>query len=104
MKKIVTKLVVLCVLFTLLGTVAFVHPAYGAEKAKTLKATARAEDIQKHGNVVLSLTCEEIKNAGYEYGDTVKVKFLGKTVKVPFVSSYSDVESGKPAILMPMPL
>ncbi|MCR5683810.1 MAG: tyrosine-protein phosphatase [Lachnospiraceae bacterium] len=99
MRKIVSKVFMLCALFALLGTAAFVRPAYGAEKAKTLKATAKAEEIQKYGNVVLSLTCDEIKDAGYEYGDVVKVRFLGTTLKIPFVSNYSDVDTGKPAIL-----
>ncbi len=100
MGKKVSKWAILCLMFALIGLIAYSRPANAAEtKAKTLKATAKAEEIQKYGNVVLSLTCEEIKAAGYEYGDVVKVKFLGKTVKVPFVSNYSDVDSGSPAIL-----
>ncbi|MBO4414709.1 MAG: tyrosine-protein phosphatase [Lachnospiraceae bacterium] len=103
LKKTVSKLLMLCAVLALFGTMAFVKPAYAAEtttaKVKTLKTTAKAEEIQKYGNVVLSLTCEDIKAAGYVYGDVVKVKFLGKTLKVPFVSSYSDVDTGKPAIL-----
>lgn len=100
MGKKVSKWAIFCLMFALIGLVAYTRPASAAEtKAKSLKASAKAEEIQKYGNVVLSLTCGEIKAAGYEYGDVVKVKFLGKTIKVPFVSNYSDVDSGKPAIL-----
>ena len=103
MKKTVSKFVMLCVMFVLFATMGYARQAFAAEnaaKAGTLKATAKAEDIQKYGNVVLSLTGDEIKAAGYEFGDVVKVKFLGKTLKIPFVSNYSDVDTGKPAVVV----
>ena len=100
MKKKVSLLVSLCAVFAIFGMLAFVSPNTSAEAAVSkLKATADAANIQKFGNVVLSLTCDEIKAAGYQYGDVVKVSFLGKKIKVPFVSNYSDVDTGKPAIL-----
>ena len=103
MKKKISLLVTLCAVFALFGFLAYSWPGTAAEAAENspskLSATAEAANIQKYGNVVLSLTCDEIKAAGYEYGDILKVSFLGKKIKVPFVSNYSDVDTGKPAIL-----
>ena len=111
MKKKISFLLVLCMLTALLGAYVPAGRAFAAadnsvvstaaaeKTAKSLKATAKAEEIAKYGNVMLSLTCDEIKAAGYEYGDVVKVRFLGQTIKVPFVSNYSDVDTGSAAIL-----
>ncbi|MBP5330916.1 MAG: tyrosine-protein phosphatase [Lachnospiraceae bacterium] len=112
MNKKRSRFIALFTALTLVASLYHVQPVRAAETviteaaevtaartAKTLEATAKAAEIQKYGNVVLSLTCDEIKAAGYVYGDTVKVKFLGQTLKLPFVSNYSDVDSGKPAIL-----
>ena len=112
MNKKRSRFIALFTALTLVASLYHVQPVRAAETVvtaaaevtaaatvKTLQATAKADEIQKYGNVVLSLTCDEIKAAGYVYGDTVKVKFLGQTLKLPFVSNYSDVDSGKPAIL-----
>ena len=47
---------------------------------------------------MLSLKCEEIKEAGYAYGDVLTVKFLDQEMELPFCSNYSDVDSGSPAV------
>ncbi|MBQ9459024.1 MAG: S-layer homology domain-containing protein [Oscillospiraceae bacterium] len=67
-------------------------------EAKELTATAEAKYIQKYGNVTLSLKCEELKAAGYEYGDVLNVSFLDRTLELPLCSNYSDVDSGSPAV------
>ncbi|WP_035791074.1 tyrosine-protein phosphatase [Butyrivibrio sp. FC2001] len=64
-----------------------------------LSATAELDKIQKYGNVVLSMECKEILDAGYEYGDVVNVSFLDQTMELPFCSNFSDVDSGVPVIL-----
>ena len=69
-----------------------------SEKPRSFKATIEPAYISKYGNVGIPVTCEEFRAAGYKYGDTVKVKFLGKSVTVPFVSNFSDVDSGKAAM------
>lgn len=63
-----------------------------------LTATAAAENIQKYGNVTLSVTCEELLAAGYAYGDVLTVSFLDKTLELPLCSNYSDVDSGAAAV------
>ena len=67
--------------------------------AKLVRGTFTAADITKYGNIFLSVSCEDFLAAGYQYGDVVKVKINGKKYRVPFVSNYSDVDSGKPALL-----
>lgn len=67
--------------------------------AETVTATAEAGNIAKYGNVMLSVSCDEFKAAGYAYGDVVTASFLDRTLELPFVSNYSDVDSGSPAIL-----
>ncbi|MBE7005153.1 MAG: LysM peptidoglycan-binding domain-containing protein [Ruminococcaceae bacterium] len=72
-------------------------PASAAAPAQ-LTGTAEAANIQKYGNVVLSLTCEEVKAAGYTFGDVVTVSFLDQSLDIPFCNNYSDVDSGSPAL------
>ncbi len=72
-------------------------PVSAADAPAELTATAEAANIQKYGNVMLSLKCEEIKAAGYAFGDVVTVKFLDKSLDIPFCNNYSDVDSGSPA-------
>ena len=67
--------------------------ASAASGVPALETTAAAEDIQKYGNVVLALTCDEILQAGYQYGDVVTVSFLDTTLDLPFCSDYSDVDT-----------
>lgn len=67
--------------------------------AVELSCTAETEKIEKYGNVDLSIECKEMLEAGYSYGDIVNVSFLDQTLELPFCSNFSDVETGKPAIL-----
>ena len=69
-----------------------------SEKPRSFKAAIEPAYISKYGNVGIPVTCEEFLAAGYKYGDTVKVKFLGKSVTVPFVNNFSDIDSGKAAM------
>ena len=48
----------------------------------------------RYGNIILSTTKAEMEAAGFEPGDMVSVSFLGQDVVMPFVTSYSDVDSG----------
>ena len=69
-----------------------------SEKPKSFKSVIELAYISKYGNIGIEVTPEEFLAAGYKFGDTVKVKFLGKSVTVPFVSNFSDVDSGKAAM------
>lgn len=92
MKKCLSLILALTMLFAL------ALPASAADAPAELTATAEAANIQKYGNVVLSLKCDEIKAAGYTFGDVVTVKFLDQSMDIPFCNNYSDVDSGSPAL------
>ena len=71
----------------------------GSSTAQVLRGFTESSYIDKYGNTYLSITSEEFFGAGYEYGDIVKVKILGKKYRLPVVKNYTDVDSGKPALL-----
>ena len=108
MKRFISLLTVLCLtaaIFTGFSESKTVNAAepkvvFAAENSKPKKLTATFDttDIDKHGHITLSLTNEEILAAGYQYGDILNVKFLGKNHRFPFVANYTDVDSGKPGI------
>ncbi len=92
MKKTVSLFLALALMLAL------ALPAFAADAPAELSATAEAANIQKYGNVVLSLKCDELKAAGYAFGDVVTVRFLDQSLDIPFCNNYSDVDSGSPAL------
>ena len=64
----------------------------GAEGAVTAEGTV--QEIQKYGNVVLSLTCTELFEAGFAYGDVVIVTVGENVYEMPLGSNYADVDQG----------
>ena len=57
------------------------------------------EDIGSHGNVLIHLSSEDLEEAGFSYGDMVTVTFCGKSIDMPYGSSYSDVDTGAPVLV-----
>ena len=53
------------------------------------------QSISKYGNMGLTISGAELKNAGYEYGDILKITVDGKELSVPYGTNYSDVDQGK---------
>ena len=51
--------------------------------------------ITKYGNVYLYLTCKELSDAGFEYGDVLDVTFLDQSLELPLCLNYSDIDSGE---------
>ena len=51
-------------------------------------------DIQKYGNLVLSLKGTELLNRGFAYGDVITVTLPGAQYDMPVGSNYSDVDQG----------
>ena len=105
MNKNITKLIiavlVLLMSFSRLGAPSYMESVKCAEKASAailVKGVISIENISKHGNVYLSTTCEDFFAAGYEYGDIVNVKILGKKYEMPFVKDYSNVDAGEPGV------
>ncbi len=55
---------------------------------------ADVTEIQKYGNLVLSLKGSELLEAGYAYGDVVTVTINGTGYDMPVGSNYADVDQG----------
>lgn len=51
-------------------------------------------DIQKYGNLVLSIPGSELLAQGFAYGDVVNVTINGQVYEMPICSNYSDVDQG----------
>jgi S-adenosylmethionine hydrolase len=51
-------------------------------------------EIQKYGNLVLSLKGSEFLALGYAYGDIVTAAINGVDYEMPVGSNYSDVDQG----------
>lgn len=49
-------------------------------------------EIQKYGNLVLSISGTELLDQGYAYGDIVTVELNGTAYQMPVCTSYSDVD------------
>jgi S-adenosylmethionine hydrolase len=47
------------------------------------------------GNVITNIPGPELSALGYALGETVKARIGGEEVAVPFVKTFSDVESGR---------
>lgn len=55
---------------------------------------ADVTEIQKYGNLVLSLKGSELLDAGFAYGDVVTITINGTEYDMPVGSNYSDVDQG----------
>ena len=82
MKKILSLLLSICLLLALLMTSAL------AEGEITVT------EIQKYGNLVLSLSGSEFLAMGYAYGDVVTATINGEDYEMPVGGNYSDVDQG----------
>ncbi len=57
--------------------------------------------FSKYGNVYTSCSAEAFMGElGFEWGDTVTVRFLGKELVLPVVPTYNHVESGTAAVIV----
>ena len=72
--------------------------ARAEEEPQALSSKIDQNRISKHGNLHLYLTREDMAKAGYALGDVVTLSFLDRVLDLPYVSSYSDVESGQPGL------
>ena len=83
------RLALICMLALLL---AVLPVAALAENAEPIEAGIR--EIQKYGNLVLTISGTSLLEMGYEYGDIASVTIAGQTCDMPVVSNYSDVDNG----------
>ncbi|MBQ6173105.1 MAG: tyrosine-protein phosphatase [Clostridia bacterium] len=81
MRKILALLIALALLVCAV-------PAFAEEAPVTVT------EIQKYGNLVLSLSGSDFFARGYSWGDVVNVTINGQTLEMPVGSNYSDVDQG----------
>lgn len=65
-------------------------------KRKTPRIEAGIAEINKYGNVILTIGPESMAALGYEPGDIVAVEIGGAELRMPIGTAYSDVDSGEP--------
>lgn len=82
MKKLLSLLLALCLALGL------------ALPALADDAPITVTEIQKYGNLVLSIKGTDFLALGYDYGDLVTVTLNGQEFDMPVGSNYSDVDQG----------
>ena len=55
----------------------------------------RIRDIEKYGNIVLSISATDFFNAGFNLEDIVTISFLDKKIDAPVCANYFDVDNGE---------
>ena len=58
------------------------------------EVTSSVKEIQKYGNLVLTIEKKDLDAMGAEYGDVFKVSFQDTEVYAPYCTNYSDVDLG----------
>ncbi len=54
------------------------------------------EEIDKYGNITLTISPRSMQQAGYEPADIISVKIGDMSMEMPIGTGYSDVDQGKP--------
>ncbi len=85
MKKIRSRIMILALCLCL---------ALTAVPSLAENTVAAVTEIQKYGNVMLSISGTEFLAEGFAYGDIVTVTVLGNEYKMPVGTNFSDVEQG----------
>ena len=82
-----------CVIALLLAALLALAPLAWAEASSCVETDVTV--IKKYGNLVLSISGEDLLSQGYAYGDMLAVTIAGQTLEMPLGTSYSDVENGE---------
>ncbi len=67
--------------------------------SRKLEGFISTENINKFGNVSLSISEDTFRAAGFEEGDIVTAHIGDKVIDVPFVTDYTDVRRGDPLLV-----
>ena len=70
-----------------------------AMAAETVIVQVPVAKIKSYGNIPVPVTLEEMEQAGYAFGDVLRVSFGDETVTLPYGTAYSDVDSGCPVLV-----
>ena len=67
---------------------------YGAQTVPDVEAGIN--DIDKYGNITLTISPDSMLNAGYETADIISVRIGDSEMEMPVGTAYSDADSGEP--------
>lgn len=56
--------------------------------------TGTVVEVQKYGNLTMDIKPKALYDAGFALGDVLNVTLNGRVFKIPFCTSYSDVDTG----------
>lgn len=73
---------------------------YVAQGGPAVVLTGQAASINKYGDVVTTVTAENLAEAGFEVGEVLKVTVGEHSLKAPWVTHYDDVAQGQPLVLV----
>lgn len=73
---------------------AFVIPASVMAADTTQVVTGTVAEVQKYGNLTMDIKPKALYDAGLALGDMLTVTLNGTVFKIPFCTSYSDVDTG----------
>ena len=65
-------------------------------EVNTADLEAGIGEIDKYGNIILTISPESMKELGYEPSDMIRVKIGNTETEMPIGTSFSDVDSGMP--------
>ncbi len=77
-----------------LAILAFVLPLGLMAQGNATVITGTVVEVQKYGNLTMDIAPKALYDAGFALGDVLQVTVGGTTLKIPFCTSYSDVDTG----------
>ena len=90
--KRITSLFLVTVMMALSLLISFPTAAKAADSCTDVSATVT--EVQKYGNLTMDIKPKALYDAGYQLGDILKVMVDDNVLKIPFCTSYSDVDTG----------
>ena len=89
---LIISLIILALCLTVSCATKVTTEPVAAEEVKALNSAVK--DIQKYGNLVLSITKSDMDSINAEYGDVFTISFNDQALQAPYCTSYSDVDLG----------
>ena len=89
---LIISLIILALCLTVSCATKVTTEPVAAEEVKALNSAVK--DIQKYGNLVLSITKSDMDSINAEYGDVFTISLGDETLEAPYCTSYSDVDLG----------
>ncbi|MBQ9239393.1 MAG: tyrosine-protein phosphatase [Treponema sp.] len=101
MKKLSTVLfAALTIALAVSGALTGCTQKTAAAKSPSVKAQMTAvTEIDKYGDIRLSVTTKDLLDAGFDYADVVSVKFLDKALELPLIPAYRYVAAKGSALV-----